>query len=74
MKGRLQEVLAKAQFADDVALYTVQYRDRDRLVEVPLSDFLALAEVPLWRIARIRRVRTVVYETKDARLLRLDSA
>jgi hypothetical protein len=72
MKGRLREVLAKAQFADDATLYRVQYRDRDRLVEVSLGDFLALNDVPLWRIARIKREGTVVYETKDPRLLKLD--
>ena len=65
-KGRLEEVLSKALHADNPDLYTVTYRDFERLVEVRLQDFMAASEnlslIPPNRIYRVKRGEEVLYE------------
>ncbi|HVX03202.1 MAG TPA: DUF504 domain-containing protein [Nitrososphaera sp.] len=64
-KGRLEEVFSRALHADDPSLYIVSYRDFDRIVEVPLQEFVSLSEnfsvIPASRIARIRRGDKTLY-------------
>jgi len=68
-KGKLQEILSKAMYADDPKLYTVAYRDFNEVREVSLPEFLKLSEdfqtTPASRIVSIKRLKETVY-TKAA--------
>jgi len=65
-KGRLREILSKALYHDDILLYTVLYRDFDRIVQVSLNDFLYLSNnletIPITRIVEVRRSDEIVYK------------
>jgi hypothetical protein len=43
-KGRLEEILSKALYADDPHLYSISYRDFDSVVQVPLLEFLEISQ------------------------------
>ncbi len=64
-KGKLVEILSKARFYDDVALYQVSYRDFDNIVTIPLKEFILLSSsfelIPISRIVEIKKGTTVVY-------------
>jgi uncharacterized protein (UPF0248 family) len=64
-KGKLVEILSKARFYDDIALYQVSYRDFDNIVTVPLKEFILLSSsfelIPISRIVEIKKGTTVVY-------------
>lgn len=65
-KGRLREILSKALYHDDILLYTVLYRDFERIVQVSLKDFLYLSNnletIPITRIVEVRRNDEIVYK------------
>jgi uncharacterized protein (UPF0248 family) len=65
-KGRLREILSKALYHEDVLLYTVSYRDFERIVQVSLKDFLYLSDnlerIPITRIVEVRRNDEIVYK------------
>ena len=65
-KGRLREILSKALYHDDILLYTVLYRDFERIVEVPLKNFLYLSNnletIPITRIVEVRKNDETVYK------------
>jgi hypothetical protein len=67
-KGRLQEIFSKAIYADDPKLYIVSYRDFDSIMDLPLLEFVRIAEnfelIPLSRISSIRRENKVLYQKK----------
>lgn len=64
-KGKLEEILSKARFYDDIHLYRVSYRDFENIVTVPLNEFISLSStfelIPISRIVEIRKGNTVVY-------------
>ena len=64
-KGKLEEVLSKARFYDDIELYQVSYRDFDNIVTIPLKEFILLSStfelIPISRIVEIKKGTTVVY-------------
>ena len=64
-KGKLVEILSKARFYDDIALYQVSYRDFDNIVTIPLREFILLSSsfelIPISRIVEIKKGTTVVY-------------
>ena len=64
-KGKLEEVLSKARFYDDIELYQVSYRDFDNIVTIPLKEFILLSSkfelIPVSRIAEIKKGTTVMY-------------
>jgi uncharacterized protein (UPF0248 family) len=64
-KGKLVEILSKARFYDDIALYQVSYRDFDNIVTIPLKEFILLSSsfelIPISRIVEIKKGTTVVY-------------
>jgi len=64
-KGKLQEILSKAIYADDPKLYTISYRDFDEVKQVSLQDFLKLSEdfqtIPASRIIYIKRSNEIIY-------------
>jgi hypothetical protein len=43
-KGRLEEILSKALYADDPHLYSISYRDFDSVVQIPLLEFLEISQ------------------------------
>ena len=64
-KGKLEEVLSKARFCDDIELYQVSYRDFDNIVTIPLKEFILLSSkfelIPVSRIVEIKKGTTVMY-------------
>ena len=64
-KGKLVEILSKARFYDDIALYQVSYRDFDNIVTIPLKEFILLSSsfelIPISRIVEIKKGTTVLY-------------
>lgn len=64
-KGKLEEIISKARFYDDILLYEVSYRDFDNIVTVPLKEFISLSSafelIPISRIVQIKKGNTVVY-------------
>ena len=64
-KGKLEEIISKARFYDDILLYQVSYRDFDSIVTVPLKEFISLSStfelIPISRIVEIRRGTKIVY-------------
>ena len=64
-KGKLEEVLSKARFYDDIELYQVSYRDFDNIVTIPLKEFILLSSkfelIPVSRIVEIKKGSTVMY-------------
>ncbi len=67
-KGLLEEVISKAIHADDINMYTVCYRDMDRLKDVTLKEFLELSEnfqtIPASRIVYVKRGDKILYSKR----------
>ena len=65
-KGKLVEILSRARFYDDINLYQVAYRDLDKIVSLPLKDFILLSGtfelIPISRIVEIKKGDIVVYQ------------
>ncbi len=65
-KGKLQEIISRALYADDPKLYSVAYRDFDEIKELSLRDFLKVSEdfqtIPASRIVYVKRLNEIVYE------------
>jgi len=63
-KGKLEEILSKARFYDDIELYQVSYRDFDNIVTIPLKEFILLSSkfelIPVSRIVEIKKGTTVM--------------
>jgi uncharacterized protein (UPF0248 family) len=64
-KGKLEDILSKARFYDDIELYQVSYRDFDNIVIIPLKEFILLSSkfesIPVSRIVEIKKGTTVMY-------------
>jgi uncharacterized protein (UPF0248 family) len=64
-KGKLEEILSKARFYDDIDLYQVSYRDFDNITSVTLKEFLYLSSnfesIPISRIVKIKKGPDVIY-------------
>jgi hypothetical protein len=58
-KGKLEEILSKALYADNPQLYSISYRDFDSVVQVPLLEFLKISEnfdvIPASRIIDVSK-------------------
>jgi uncharacterized protein (UPF0248 family) len=69
-KGRLEEILSKALYADDPQLYSISYRDFDSVVQVPLLEFLKISEnfevIPANRIIFVSKDGEVLYKKFSA--------
>jgi uncharacterized protein (UPF0248 family) len=65
-KGKLVEILSRARFYDDINLYQIAYRDLDKIVSLPLKDFILLSGtfelIPISRIVEIKKGNIVVYQ------------
>jgi len=70
-KGKLEEILSKARFYDDIDLYQVSYRDFDSVVTVPLKEFISLSAtfelIPVSRIVEIKKGMKIVYSKTKPR-------
>lgn len=66
MKGKLEEILSKAIYADDPALYTVKYRDFENIKAISLPEFIELSMnfqlIPASRIIEIIKDNVVIYK------------
>lgn len=64
-KGKLEEILSKAKFYDDIDLYQISYRDFDNIVSMTLKQFIYLSSnfesIPVSRIVEIKKGSDVVY-------------
>ena len=64
-KGKLEEILSKARFYNDIDLYQVSYRDFDNIVTVPLTEFISLSAtfelIPMSRIVEIKKGTKIIY-------------
>lgn len=69
-KGRLQEILSKAIYADNPHIYTISYRDFDTILSVPLLNFMEISQnfeiIPATRIIQVKREERIMYEKKIA--------
>ena len=61
----MDEIFSKALYADDASLYSVSYRDFERIVEITLPEFVQLSEdfeiIPQNRIALVKKGDQVLY-------------
>jgi uncharacterized protein (UPF0248 family) len=64
-KGKLEEILSKAKFYDDIDLYQVSYRNFNNIVSVTLEEFIFLSSnfesIPMSRIVKIKKGSNVIY-------------
>ena len=65
-KGKLEEIISKAKYADDPFSYTVFYRDFERLREVSLPNFLKESNnfetIPITRIELIMKNNKILFK------------
>ena len=58
-KGRLQEILSKAIYADVPHTYIISYRDFDTILSIPLLKFIEVSQnfeiIPATRIIQVKR-------------------
>ena len=63
-KGKLEEILSKAKFYDNIDLYQVSYRDFDNIVNVSLKEFIFLSSnfesIPMSRIVEVKKGSNVI--------------
>lgn len=69
-KGKLEEILSKARFHDDIDLYQVLYRDFDNIACVTLKEFIYLSSnfesIPISRIVEIKKGPDVIYSKSNS--------
>lgn len=69
-KGKLEEILSKAKFYDDIDLYQVSYRDFDNIATVTLKEFIYLSSnfesIPISRIMEIKKGLDVIYSKSNS--------
>jgi hypothetical protein len=69
-KGRLQEILSKAIYADDPHKYIISYRDFDTILSIPLLKFIEVSQnfeiIPATRIIQVKKGERIMYEKKFA--------
>jgi hypothetical protein len=70
-KGKLEEILSKALYADNPQLYSISYRDFDSVVQVPLLEFLKISEnfeiIPANRIIVVSKDGETLYKKLSAK-------
>lgn len=70
-KGKLEEILSKAKFYDDIDLYQVSYRDFDNIAIVTLKEFIYLSSnfesIPISRIVEIKKGLDVIYSKSNSK-------
>jgi uncharacterized protein (UPF0248 family) len=65
-KGKLQEILSKALYADNPSLYIISYRDFDTMNSIPLLEFIEISHnfeiIPATRIVQITKEEKIIYQ------------
>jgi uncharacterized protein (UPF0248 family) len=65
-KGKLEEIISKALYADDASSYLVTYRDYEDYKQITLSDFIFISEnfqtIPASRIIKIELKGQILYK------------
>jgi len=65
-KGKLEEIISKALYADDASSYLVTYRDYKDYKRITLSDFILISEnfqtIPASRITKIELKGRLLYK------------
>ena len=68
-KGKLQEILSKAIYADNPHII-ISYRDFDTILSVPLLKFIEVSQnfeiIPATRIIQVRKGERIMYEKRIA--------
>ena len=68
-KGKLEEIISKALYADNPHLYSISYRDFDSVVQVPLLEFLKISEnfevIPANRIIVVSKEGQELYRKQN---------
>ena len=68
-KTKMEEIISKAKFADNVNLYDDTFRDFDTLKTVSLPKFLDESEnfqtIPVTRITLIKRHNEILYSKSN---------
>ncbi|HKR58009.1 MAG TPA: DUF504 domain-containing protein [Candidatus Nitrosopolaris sp.] len=68
-KGKLAEIFSKALYYDNPDLYSLNYRDLNKVVQVSLAEFLKVSEnfqlIPASRILSVTKDGTVLYNKKS---------
>ncbi|MGE0243466.1 MAG: DUF504 domain-containing protein [Nitrososphaeraceae archaeon] len=71
-KGKLQEILSKALYADNPAAYLILYRDFNTLISIPLLEFIDISHnfeiIPATRIIQIIKEDKIIYQKKNTRI------
>jgi len=69
-KGKIEEILSKARFYDDIDLYQVSYRDFNNITIVTLKEFIYLSSnfesIPISRIVEIKKGHDVIYSKSNS--------
>lgn len=69
-KGKIEEILSKARFYDDINIYQVSYRDFDNITSVTLKEFIYLSSnfesIPISRIVEIKKGHDVIYSKSNS--------
>jgi uncharacterized protein (UPF0248 family) len=69
-KGKLEEILSKARYYDDIDLYQVSYRDFDNIASVTLKEFIYLSSnfesIPISRIVELKKGPDVIYSKSNS--------
>jgi hypothetical protein len=64
-KGKLAEIFSKALYYDNPDLYSLKYRDLNKVVKVSLAEFLKVSEnfqlIPASRILSVTKDGTLLY-------------
>jgi len=70
-KGKLQEILSKAIYADNPATYIISYRDFNTINSIPLLEFIEISHnfeiIPATRIIQITNGERIIYQKKNFR-------
>ena len=65
-KGKIEEILSKAQYADDPVLYKIYYRDLQTIKESTLPDFIEESNnfetIPITRIEMIKKGSEILFK------------
>jgi hypothetical protein len=67
-KGELQEILSKAIYADNPAMYIISYRDFNTIISIPLLQFIEISHnfeiIPATRIIQITKREKIIYQKR----------
>ena len=67
-KGKPEEILSKALYADNPAVYIILYRDFNTLIAIPLLEFIDISHnfeiIPASRIVQIIKKDKIIYQKR----------